>query len=89
MKIVPKEYIEPIKTLVKWLEDEYGYDDIFDEHLFMQLKDKILCDGDVELSGAELRNIRDCASTATNYADECGIDKETIWNIWEWAGQTE
>ena len=39
----------------------------------------------VYMEEKELSYLKECASDAVNYADECGINKDTLWRIADWA----
>ena len=88
MARLPKEYIEPIKILIPWFLETYCHND-FQKVYLKRALDKIYCSNDVDLTSAELCEVRDCTATATNNISECGVDKELVWSIWKWACNTQ
>lgn len=85
---IPKKYNQDIQKMIDWHLSVYMPSIEFDimlnrilEHFFT----RNLVDGVAQLEEKELSYLKDCASDAINYADECGIDKDTLWNIADWA----
>ncbi len=85
---IPKKYNQDIQKIVDWHLSAYMPSVEFNimlkrilEHFFT----RNMVDGVAQLEEKELYYLKECASDAINYADECGIDIDTLRSIADWA----
>ncbi len=87
---VPTRIISHLIEIVKWNIKEYDYEE-YDKIVINRLLDDLcVAFNHREESGANTEIdkrydafLREVVSNAINYAEECGVDKETIWEIFD------
>lgn len=83
-----KKYNQDIQKMVDWHLSSYMPSvelNIMLNRILEHFSTRNMVDGVAQLEEKELYYLKECASDAINYADECGIDKDTLWNIADWA----
>lgn len=85
---VPSEFISPLIIIMKWHLTAYMPEVIFDGHverILSKLRKEEFSNCNVSIDAHEIYYIRECAANATNNIDACGLDKDLIWRIHDWA----
>lgn len=83
MIIISQEFVTPLIRILEWHLETYMPDAIFDGRV-KRILDK-LRKVDAYVEENEIYYIHVCVSNATNNIDACGIDKDLIWKIHDWA----
>lgn len=87
MTFIPCEYTSAVKQIIEWHLDTYMPDKLFNERLDRILEhfsERNLVDGRVQIEEKEFYYLHECVSNATNNTPECGVDKDTVWEIYDW-----
>lgn len=87
MTFIPCEYASAIKQIVEWHLGVYEPEKMFNEHLNRVLDHYLehnLVDGKVQIEDKELYYLYECISNATNNIPECGVDEDSVWEIFDW-----
>ena len=87
MVSVPKKYAKGIKAIIEWHLEAYTPDVTFNprlERILEHFFERNLIDGIVQVEENELYYINDCVSSATNHTNKCGVEKDLVWEIYDW-----
>lgn len=87
MVSIPEEYTKGVKTIIEWHLDAYTPDVMFNprlERILEHFFERNLVDGIVQVEENELYYINECVSAAANYVNECGVEKDLVWEIYDW-----
>lgn len=88
MIIIPQEFAHPLIRILEWHLETYMPELIFDgrvERILDELRKVEARKIDVCIEKNDIYYIHVCASNATNNVDACGIDKDLVWKIHDWA----
>lgn len=83
MIVLPNEYIEPARTLVRWHLNSYMQDTISKSAL-ERVEDKTFESQNSEITASELYHLYLCAGDAKNNISECGVDRDILESLYEW-----
>ena len=87
---IPEDYIAPLARILEWHLKAYMPEVIFDTRT-KRILDKLyktdISGCGVTIEGNEIYYIKECAANAINNPNECGIDKELSWEIFNWASR--
>ena len=87
MVSIPEEYVKDLKKILEWCLEAFVPDITFDHYVECLLEhfyERNLIEGKVQVGENELYYVNECISSATNYAKECGVEKDLIWEIYDW-----
>lgn len=88
MVTVPAEFVAPLIRIFEWHLETYMPEIIFDGRVGRILDELRKAEArkiDACIKEHEIYYIHYCASSATNNIDACGIDKDLVWKIHDWA----
>ncbi len=83
MTILPNEYVEPIRMLIRWYLNAYMHDN-FSKTLLERVEDKTFESKNSEITASELYHLYLCVGDAKNNVEGCGIDYNVLESIYEW-----
>ena len=84
---IPTKFSSSIRQIVEWHKDSFMVDEIFSTRLNRILEhffERKLVNGTVQIEEKELWFLKECISDATNNIEECGIEKNAVWEIYDW-----
>lgn len=85
---IPSEFIAPLIIIMEWHLTAYMPEVVFDgrvERILRKLRKEEFSNSNVCIDAYEIYYIRECAANAANNIDACGLDKDLIWRIHDWA----
>ena len=88
MVTIPAEFIAPLIRILEWHLEAYMPEVVFDgrvERILDELRKVEARKIDACVEEHNIYYIHVCASNATNNIDACGIDKNLVWKIHDWA----
>lgn len=84
---VPKQYIDPLIQLIEWHKSAYMPERSFDiqlNRILEKLYKESHSDDIINLEFTDLFFIDECVSNATNNFDEHKINKDLVWEMYDW-----
>lgn len=88
MITMTSEFIAPVIRILEWHLETYMPETIFDGRVRRILDELRKADArnlEANIEEYEIYYIHYCASDATNNIPECGVDKDLVWKIHDWA----
>lgn len=88
MVTIPAEFVAPLIRILEWHLETYMPEVIFDgkvKRILDELRKVKSRKIDACIEENEIYYIHVCTSNATNNIDACGIDKDLVWKIHDWA----
>lgn len=88
MITIPSEFVVPIISILEWHLRAYMPETIFDGRVKRILDELRKADARkvaAIIEEKEIYFIHTCASDATNNIPSCGVGKDLVWRIHDWA----
>ena len=88
MVVIPAEFVAPLIRILERHLETYMPEIIFDGRVGRMLDELKRVEAskiDACIEENEIYYIHVCVSNATNNIDTCGIDKDLVWKIHDWA----
>ncbi len=83
---VPKEYSAHIVEVMDWHSRTYMHDKVLSTRIPRIIEELIKPEEkQLPLNEEELYIIAQCISDAISSDEDCGVEKDTLWKIREWA----
>lgn len=90
MVFIPCEYASAIKQIIEWHLGVYTPEKMFNIRLNRILEycfERNLVNGKIQIEDKDIYYLYECISDATNNIPECGVDENTVWEIFDWIKQ--
>lgn len=81
---IPKRFVPTIQRIMEWHSKTYRPSDIFEKSAFDRVFDKLRKEYPVQAENDDLRVIYSCVQDASNHREECDVDEQTFWDIFDW-----
>lgn len=87
MVTIPPEFASSILQIIDWHLKTYRPERYFNtrlERIQERFYQRNLINGQVQIEESELYEINECVSNATNNVCECAVEKDVVWEIYNW-----